>query len=105
MLDNWSDLKIIEWNTIASSIGCLCDRLKSLHWYVVDQYEQDHISVDNFCDEKWVVDGLIKGMLKSWDMYFSGEDNTHSAMLVITEHRELGLSDKRIIIDDIYEKH
>lgn len=36
MVDQGTDLKIIEWNTIASSIGPLCDRLKGMHKYLID---------------------------------------------------------------------
>ena len=37
---------------------------------MVEQYDQDHIRLDNFVDDVRVADGLIDGMVRSCELYF-----------------------------------
>ena len=33
-----NELKLVEYNTIASSMGCLCQRLSEIHAYIMRKY-------------------------------------------------------------------
>ena len=50
---------------MASGIGCLTDKVKTFHRYMINKYEQDHVDLDNLADQKSTTDGLVSGVLRS----------------------------------------
>jgi hypothetical protein len=73
MLDQDDDIKIIEFNTIASAIGGLSDRVKLLQEYVIKRYAQTHLDPKKIAKEKSVSRNIGNALAHAFEIYGNKE--------------------------------
>ena len=106
-------IKLVEYNTIASSFGCLSNKVREMHSYVLgkygdrlplnygvtDQYRK-YISADESMaglpihqDDHNYVDKLVAKFAKSIELYQPSQETAKSWVLFVCEDDERNICD------------
>ena len=65
MLDSDNKIKIIELNTIACSIGPLCDNVAKLQRFMIEKYNVKEYNLDKIGDKTEVLPEICEGLMKA----------------------------------------
>ena len=109
MFDEESALpKMIEFNTIASSLGPLSTGVNKFHLDLIEKYNPD-IDIEKIRKQKDPTEYIADGLKSAFDFYFGKTDENSDPdlgiMITIADRGSPNLIDASKGIDRLYEKH
>jgi len=86
---SWNAIKQVEFNTIASSFGCVTSRLVQAHKYIVQEHGHPEL-VKDIPDNK-ALEGLAGALVKGWRIY----DQPKAVIMFLVEDVTYNICDQK----------
>jgi glutathione synthase len=123
MIDKETDfLKLVEYNTVASSFGCLCQKVKEMQTYLVDKYGprlelsyQEHAKLDDNLGQDYIKkiadvfkranEQYLQSMKARYPAKYEKVTSKDLWTLFVIDKEERNICDQKWIEHELYRLH